>query len=261
MTVMDEGFGTSVRKVDDQTLDVRVTINPNLSTVASVPPAIQDIKYHFKLVANNAGATIQDEKDSGVRHALWRMPDDIARYGSRDTGGDNWCSRGTYNWLSSNKSLITSIDDVSGEHARYIGHSTHAYGTDIDMYHFYRFPGAVSGGQNYEKLVADTRLAIQATPEGLAAKQRVIAWVNATRTGLANLAANGSVSQLFYVLGSPANGLSSGWARDLLKTGQTTVGTQVLNLSLGTWTNTKYIPRADHNDHVHITLNRSLIDN
>jgi hypothetical protein len=156
-------------------------------------------------------------------------------------------------------SLLTAINDVSGEHARNIGHSSHQYGTDIDMFHFYKFPNAVSGKDNYAKLRADTLLAIQTGTNGTAARQRVINWVSATRAGLDKLAAKAEVSQLLYAKGSSATGLAEGWARDLLKTGQTTVSGQALNLGLGTWTNSKYVPRSDHDDHVHVTLNRATL--
>src|SRR5262249_30496153 len=149
--------------------------------------------------------------------------------------------------------------------ARDLGHTTHQYGTDIDIYHFYTFPGAISGADNYAKLRSDAILAIQTTStdptiqQAIAARQRVIGCVSKTRTGLDNLAANETVSQLLYALGSAGGGLSRGWARDLLTSGQTTVSGQTLNLGLQTWSNSKYIPRNDHNDHIHIALDRALL--
>jgi hypothetical protein len=233
------------------------------STVASQPPPAHQLKYRFKLVVDVNGTEATDEKESGERRGLWRMPDGFARYSTRDAGGDDWASRGTYNWLSSNATLITKINDISGEHGRNIGHQTHKHGTDIDIYHFFTFPGAISGGDNYNKLVADVQLAIKtgnADPvvaaEAQAAKARVIAWVNATHTGLDNLAASSTVIELRYALGSAATGLSSGWARDLLKTGKTMVSGQELDLGTGAWSNSKYIPVSDHNDHIHVTLSR-----
>jgi hypothetical protein len=259
MKVLDEGIGAAVRQVDDQNIDVQVTMNPTASTVVGQPPPTHNIKYRFKLTASNAGSTIQDEKTSEELHALWRMPDGLTRYGARDQGGDDWCSKGTYNWLSTNTSLVTAIDDISGEHARHIGHASHFYGTDIDMFHFYRFPNAVSGGDNYSKLRADTLLSIQTGSDGTAARQRVISWVNATRTGLDKLAAKAEVSQLLYAKGAATTGLSAGWARDLLQTGKITVSGQALNLGLASWTNSKYVPRSDHDDHLHVTLSRSVL--
>jgi hypothetical protein len=91
-----------------------------------------------------------------------------------------------------------------------------------------------------------------------AAKSRVTSWVSESRTGLDNLAANATVSQLLYVLGEAFNGLPAGWARDLLKTGKVTISTgQTLDLGSGTWSNTKYVPRNDHNDHAHVSSESS----
>jgi hypothetical protein len=267
MTVVDEPVGSgSVEEIDAHTLRVRVSIKAVSSTVASQPPPAHQLKYRFKLVVDVNGTEVSDEKESGERRGLWRMPDGFARYSTRDTGGDDWCSRGTYNWLAANSSLITKINDISGEHGRNIGHQTHKYGTDIDMFHLYTFPGAVSGGDNYQKLVADVKLAINTgssdpivAAQATAAKQRVKAWVIATHTGLDALAASPTVIELRYALGAAATGLSSGWARDLLNTGKTTVSGQTLDLGTGTWNNSKYIPVNDHNDHIHITLSRPAL--
>lgn len=265
MTVVDEAPGSgSVEVVNDTTVRVRVSIKATASTVASQPPPAHQLKYRFKLVVDVNGTEASDEKESGERRGLWTMPDGFARYSTpRDIGGDEWCSRGTYNWLSSNASLITRINDISGEHGRNIGHQTHKHGTDIDIFHFFTFPGAVSGGDNYNKLVADVQLAIKtdnADPviaaQAQAAKERVISWVTATHTGLDNLAASSTVIELRYALGAAATGLSSGWARDLLKTGKITVSGKELDLGTGTWSNSKYIPVNDHNDHIHVTLSR-----
>ncbi len=267
MTVVDEApGGDSVEEIDEHTLRVRVSIKAIASTVASQPPPTHQLKYRFKLVVDVNGTEVSDEKESGERRGLWRMPDGFARYSTRDAGGDDWCSRGTYNWLTTNSSLITKINDISGEHGRNIGHASHKYGTDIDMFHLYTFPGAVSGGSNYEKLVADVKLAINTgssdpavAAQATVAKQRVTAWVTATHTGLDALAASSTVIELRYALGASTTGLSSGWARELLKTGKTTVSGQMLDLGTGTWNNTKYIPVNDHNDHIHITLDRKVL--
>lgn len=268
MIVVDEApGGSNVQIVDAETLKVRVSMHsPTVSTISSQPPPTHKFKYKFKLFVNDNGTEVTDEKESGERRALWRMPDGFNRYGSRDNGGDNWSSRGTYNWLSANSGLITRIDDISGEHGRNIGHQTHKYGTDIDMYHFYTFPGAVSGGDNYAKLTADVKLAININSpdpviqaQALAAKQRVTDWVTASRNGLTALANNSTVIELRYALGSATTGLSAGWARDLLKTGITTVSGQTLDLGTGVWNNSKYIPVGDHDHHVHITLSRPAL--
>lgn len=273
MTVVDTGVGYTVQEIDASTLRVVVTmpdIVPTPSTVASQPPPTHQISYRFKLFVDVNGIEATAEKDSDPRHALWRMPDSFARYspvsGGRDAGGDDWSSRGAYNWLEQYRAQITSINDISGEHARNISHATHARGTDIDMYHFYTFPSATTGSSNYVLLRADVLLApgitstdpiIKANAE--AARGRVIAWVTATRNGINGLAASSQVAELLHILGAAGSGLTNGWGRDLLQTGQTTVNGQALNLGLGTWSNAKYVPRWDHNDHVHITLDRAAL--
>jgi hypothetical protein len=269
MTVVDEAPGNgSVEEIDQKTLRVRVSIKPKPSTVASQPPPTHQIKYRFKVVATVDGADVSDEKDSGECRALWRMPDGFARYSTRDAGGDDWCSRGTYNWLEANATLITKINDVSGEHGRNIGHKSHKYGTDIDMFHFYTFPGADSGGKNYQKLVEDVKAAVDSGTAGQAAKQRVKTWISTTRAGLDALAAKPEVAELRYALGWGFSsdhpneaGLSAGWAKELLTTGKTTVSGATLIADTTSWTNKnqRYIAVNDHNDHVHITLSRPVL--
>jgi hypothetical protein len=258
-----------VQILDEETLRVRVSVKPKPSTVPSQPPPTHQLKYRFKVIANADGTDVFDEKDSGECNGLWRMPDGFSRYSIREAGGDDWCSRGTYNWLSANSSLITRINDISGEHGRNIGHTSHKRGTDIDMFHFYTFPGAQSGGQNYNKLVENVKLAVTAGSGGQAAKQRVTEWVTASQVGLDALAAKAEVKKLIYANGwgfdskdHPGElGLNSGWAYDLLTTGQTSVNGTILDLGTGVWTNTndKYDPADDHNDHVHIALDPSKL--
>jgi hypothetical protein len=279
MTVVDEApGGASVQQLNENSLRVRVSLKDKSSTVASQPPPAHLLKYHFKLVVTANGSDVSDEKDSGERRGLWRMPNGLARFSpasatvGRDDGGDDWCSRGAYNWLSANSSLfsttsssrITSINDISGEHGRNIGHSlSHFYGTDIDMFHFYTFPGAGSGGENYAKLIEDVKAAVNTTAAGQAARQRVTDWATKTRSGLDTLAAKTEVRQLIYANGwgyGPKHlneiGLTGGWARALLTTGKTSVGGSTLDLGLVAWSNTKYIAANDHNDHVHLALDR-----
>ncbi len=267
MTVVDEAPGTaptsSVEEIDAQTLRIRVSLKSTPSSVNTQPPPTHKLKYRFKLAVDDAGTEVTDEKDSGDRRGLWRMPAGFGRYSTRDTGGDDWSSKGAYGWLDANRPLITKINDVSGEHGRDIGHQTHKHGTDIDAFHFYTFPGAVSGGDNYAKLRADVILASSTAPANLAqaaaAKQRVIGWISATKIGLDNLANNATVVELRYALGGGGGGLQSGWARDILKTGKTTIAGVALDFGTGTWSNAKYLPVGDHNDHIHITLSRPAL--
>ena len=278
MTVLqDVNAGSADATIEAQTdttatLKLRATIGNPASTVAGAPPPARDIGYHFTVKAMDAnGNEISDEKDLNARRALWRMPDGLGRYGARDAGGDDWISRGAYTWLGSNSGLLREIDDVSGEHGRNIGHKTHARGTDIDSYHFYRFPGAVSGGQNHTLLTNDVVLAFQTLqvpppPAATAALARVNAWLAATRTGLTNLAALASVSQLIHCDGIATQGLADSWCQTLIRTGvvtrttSTPTGpvTQTLTLG-GSFSNAKMLWQDDHNNHVHVTLNPAQI--
>lgn len=268
--------GVEVVSQDDTkaTLNVRVTLSTMASTVAGAPPPTRDLTYRIKAKGTDAnGAPLSDQKDVTGKRSLWRMPDGIARYGSRDVGGDDWAARGTYNWLTANLSLIRPINDISGEHGIDLGHLTHARGTDIDMYHFYLFPGIGTGpGQglaNFNSLKADViaAFATLGTPpipaEATAAKGRVAAWVAATRTGLTNLAANAAVATVIHCSGPASQGLPAGWCRALLTTGKATRTTavpnapplvQTVDFGGGAYTNSKMVNNNIHNDHIHITL-------
>lgn len=266
--------GVTVVSQDDRSakLRVRVTHDNPASTVASQPPPTRDTAYRFIVKGTAAdGTELRDEKEARGKRALWRMPDGISRYGRRDPGGDDWVARGTYNWLLTYRSLISAIDDISGEHGRDIGHDTHGRGTDIDAYHFYRFPGAVSGGQNYtalknDMLAAFGTLATPVPPAATAAFIRVAAWITATRNGLTNLATLNSVRELLYCYGTAAGTLPEGWCSALIRTGtvsRTVVGptvmlTETLNFG-GAFADPKVFYRDDHNDHLHVTLHAELI--
>lgn len=268
--VVDEGPGDNVQVVDNETLRVRVTFHTASSSIASTPPPTSSLIYRFRVQADDGGQTLEDQKDSGARNALWRMPDGIARYGARDAGGDDWTSRGTYNWLNTHSTLLTRVDDISGEHARNIGHNTHERGVDIDMFHFYTFPGGVSGGANYTKLAENVIGALNGDGN---AHGRVLAWVNATRTGMNNLLARPEVSRLYYTIGSVTQqqvggvtiALGAGWAESLIETGTVTATTgQSLDLGVGNWTHansTRITYNAVHNSHIHIALNSGALQN
>lgn len=270
MTLVEEGPGPNVVVVDEGHIRVRVSLHGTASTVNSTPPPTQQLTYRFRVQAELDSATIEDERDSAARQALWRMPDGLARYGARDVGLDDWSSLGCYDWLQQHSSLVTRIDDISGEHSRNIGHRGHERGVDIDQFHYYTFTGAASGGDNYSRL----RSAVLAALSGdAAARGRVSDWVTATRTGLADLLELNDVSRLYYAIGSQAQqasagvnlSLAAGWARSLIQTGSVTAaGGQVLNTGLGAWAeanNDRVTYNAVHNSHIHIALNAGLLAN
>ena len=270
--IFEEGPGPNVQIVDNERIRVRVSYHTVASTVNSIPPPIHQITYRFRVQADYNGATLEDERDSGIRRGLWRMPNGFARYGVRDAGLDDWASRGAYSWMDTNRALLTRIDDISGEHARDIGHATHERGVDIDEFHYYTFPGgAGSGGGNYNALMTNV---FNAMNGDAAAAGRVAAWVTATRDGLANLHALNTVNRLYYAIGSAGSRqvapgvtiqLNGGWAQALIQNGTVTAGSgQVLNTNLGVWTlatSARITYNAVHNTHVHVALNSALLPN
>jgi hypothetical protein len=268
MTVVDEAPGANFQIVDEGHVRVRVTMTSTPSTVTTTPPPTDQITYRFTVQAEGGGQTFQDERESGFRHALWRMPAAIARYGVRDQGLDDWASRGCYSWLTQNANLVTSIDDISGEHARNIGHNTHERGVDIDQFHYYTFPGGGSGGNNY---VALRNAVFSAMGGNAAAATQVASWVSASRAGLQALLARPEVNVLYYAIGNAEQQvtttrtirLSEGWAQSLIRNGSVTAITgEVLDTSLGAWSQagtSRMQYNAIHNSHIHIALNSTML--
>ena len=262
----DEAPGSArVQQVNDSTLRVQVTFSDEASQVASTPPPSEQIRYRFKLKGRAADDEVleSDPKESAAYFALWRMPDGLARYGMRDQGRDDWAAQSTYSWLDDNRNLVTRIDDISGEHARNIGHQTHQQGRDIDMFHVYTFPnGAVSGTQNYLRLVENVQAALNGDA---AALNRVNAWASQTRDRFDDLIADNNVRRIYYAIGRAVVGqgqttLTAGWAQQLLEQGTyTNPDGLTINLAAGGWGNAgdaKMRYNATHNNHFHVALQR-----
>ena len=262
----DEAPGSArVQQVNDSTLRVQVTFSDEASQVASTPPPSEQIRYRFKLKGRAADDEVleSDPKESAAYFALWRMPDGLARYGMRDQGRDDWAAQSTYSWLDDNRALVTRIDDISGEHARNIGHQTHHQGRDIDMFHVYTFPnGAVSGTQNYLRLVENVQAALNGDA---AALNRVNAWASQTRDRFDDLIADNNVRRIYYAIGGAVAGegqttLTAGWAQQLLEQGTyTNPDGLTINLAAGGWGNAgdaKMRYNATHNNHFHVALQR-----
>jgi hypothetical protein len=263
-TVVDEAPGsTRVRLLNDTTLRVEVTFSSSSSQIASTPPPSDQIYYSFTLKGSKSnGQEVESEvKNSATYYALWRMPDGLPRYGMRDPGLDDWVSLNTYNWLVTNQNLVTRIDDISGEHARNIGHQGHAEGREIDMFHVYTFPnGGGSGGQNYLRLRENVQAALNNNAQAIAL---VTAWATATRNRFDQLLANNNVQRIYYAIGDAVQGagqtrLTNGWARELLVNGTyTNPDGLVINLNIGVWGNANNQMmgyNSVHNSHFHVTL-------
>jgi hypothetical protein len=219
--------GVSVVAQDENSvsLNVRATFENLASAISSVPPTTRDLYY--RVAVNGIGddnRRLEAERASDRRRALWRKPDVIDRYGTSDLGLDDWTARGTYNWLVANSGLIRRVDDISGEHGRNIGHDTHGHGTEVDAYHFYRFPNAVSGQDNFVRLRENLLVAFGTLNNPIPAQAadsygRVSAWIVATRNGLTALAGQKSVRSIIYCLGLAKDGLQDDWCRSLIQTG------------------------------------------
>ena len=268
--IYEEAPGPNVQVVDNERIRVRVSYQTVASTVNSIPPPVRQITYRFRVQADFNGQTLEDERDSGIRNSLWRMPNGFARYGARDAGLDDWAARGAYLWMDTNRALLTRIDDISGEHARDIGHQTHERGVDIDQFHYYTFPGGgASGGGNYTALNTNV---FNAMNGDAAAAGRVAAWVTATRAGLEPLHALNTVNRLYYAIGNAGNRqvsptrtirLNGGWAQALIQNGTVTAASgEVLNTNLGVWTlatSNRITYNAIHNSHIHVALNSATL--
>lgn len=264
---LDEAPGVNVTTPNASTVRAVVTFKSNASSVNGVPPPSNLFQHKYTLKATAAdGSEMSAEKTDTSKRPLWRMPGGFARYSTREPGHDDWVSHRTYNWMVANAQRLNAINDVSGEHGKDLGHSTHGRGSDIDMYHFYTFPGAAatSGTSNYNMLLArvldlpklnSTNPAIQAV--GQAAQTQIVAWINASRAGIDTLAADADVLQIGYIRGGPNAAAIAGanWGQTLLTTGRVTVNGVPFNLGTGAWNNAKYHAWADHHHHVHLTLN------
>jgi len=288
LTLVNAGIGAPlVEQINSTatsiTLKVRVTIGPENSFIlnGAGPPPFHNIRYRFMVTANLNGTPLTAQRDSALRSALWRMPPGFPRFspeaGQRDTGGDDWVAKGTYEWLLANSNLLPPINDISGEHARNLGHVAHRSGTDIDTYHFTNLlTGPRNGTKNYRRLATLTLAALRDNDQN--AKTVVADWFATARSRISALAALPTVAQIIFAEGCPWSGtcivgppsgsldvlLPPGWVRKLLTTGIVTddAAGRVLNIggSFDAAAN-KTIFQNDHNNHVHIDLDDSNLNN
>lgn len=256
---------TRVEQINDKQYRVTVTHDANqVSDIASQPPAFHNFRYRFTVEGMKNGVPLPESavRESSGINALWRMPDGMTRFGGRDAGGDDWSAKGTYEWLVQNANLVPAINDVSGEHGRNIGHQSHRRGTDIDTYLFVDLTGNHGpAGTNYNRIRDRT---IAAVGGNIAAQNDVINFIEQSRNGLDDLAALNSVAQLIYTRGAQSGVLPAGWAHLLITTGQFQYGLNNANTfdtGLGNWAQGKVRYQNDHNDHLHIDLNDTVLNN
>jgi hypothetical protein len=255
--------GNQVERSGERELSVEVTYSGgDGSQVESAPPPTDGIRYEITLrgVTGEGEVIESDSMQSGAFHALWRMPDVFRhqRFGDPDPGGDDWVAQCTYTWLEENEDLVTRINDISGEHARNIGHDEHVTGRDIDMFHVYTFPGGEArGGANYWRLVLATRGALNGEQVHL---DRLNDWAVQTRERFEDLFEAGQVARIIYARGIAHNDaqphLTEGWAESLLRDGNyaNEHGLEI-ELPAGAWETPRSL-RFDnqHNTHFHVQL-------
>jgi hypothetical protein len=261
--IFEEGAGANVQVINDTTLRVRATFHAG-GTVSTVPPPAHAIIYKFIVFANlSDGTEVSGDAISATKRALWRMQaywrDPARRYGMRDQGHDDWLSARTWEYLNRHGALLTRIDDISGEHGRDIGHATHDVGTDIDLYHVYKFTGATSGIDNYNRL-RNALIRVLSLPSEQTANDHaaITSWVADTRQRFAAILSQTDAQTIYYAIGSAhtASGISlpRGWARTLLVEGAISASSQRFDTGLGAWSypQTRLVYNAVHNSHIHI---------
>ena len=261
--IYEEGPGANVQVINENTLRVRVTFHAG-GTVNTEPPPAHAITYKFTVFANlSDGTEVSDDAISSAKRALWRMQafwrDPARRYGARDAGHDDWLSARTWDYINQHGALLTRIDDISGEHGRDIDHTSHDVGTDIDLYHVYRFAGATSGIDNYYRLRNTLIRALSLPAEQTAADRAALtSWVADTRPRFTAILSNTDAQALYYSIGSAYTAaginLPRGWARSLLVDGVVTASGQQFDTGLGAWgfPQDRLDYDATHNSHFHI---------
>ncbi len=263
--IVDQGSVTGpASSSSDKEFDVEVTFgraNTMASPANGVPPEAHNLQYKIEVTAPVGGTDQMTDATSAGHTALWKMPDGFARYSVRDRGGDEWSAKGTYEWMVANGPLInTRIYDVSGEHGRNIGHTTHRRGTDIDIYLFGQdfSPVQHRASTNYAQAQSLTN---QALNGDAAAEATITAWFAAQRAGVQALVANADVAQVRALFGTAFGVLPDGWAQSLFATGSVT-GTNSVTLSIGGGlTNAKIVHDNTRNNHHHIDLNDRRLNN
>lgn len=272
---------------------VRVTLDSLDSRLPISSPSTHETQYRFTVEVDQNGLKAKDteivrtifsaappstDRITRPLHALWHMPSAFLRFapttGVREEGGDDWTSRGAYEWLVNNRNLITAVDDIAGEHARNVGHESHRSGTEFDIQPFY----VLGGSDQYISLRTTTWLAFEVDNPDPATQARAREalrdlqnWIRDTRAGLQRLLANDKVQEVRYLDGDVCGSggpkfsdkLPPLWAAQLLHNGviRDTTG-RVLDAFTGSWAavpDSRLILGCESRDRVHVALNRCLL--
>lgn len=156
--------------------------------------------------ARSANFTVQTGYQQGDPQTwpLYRAPQGLARYSTRDDGGDDWCTPGVYRFLNNaaNQSMIVAFNDISGEHGRNLRHTSHRLGTDIDFVNPapQEAGGAASGSDQYVYLQQQIQTAVWGATDAAkqAAIQQLQNWVASARQRLALFLARPDVTSVYY---------------------------------------------------------------
>lgn len=156
--------------------------------------------------ARSADFTVQTGHQQGDPQTwpLYRAPQGLARYSTRDDGGDDWCTPGVYRFLNNpaHQSMIVAFNDISGEHGRNLGHRSHRLGTDIDFINPapQEAGGAASGSAQYVYLQQQIQTAVWGTTEAIrqTAIQNLQNWVLSARQRLGLFLVRPEVPLVYY---------------------------------------------------------------
>jgi hypothetical protein len=185
--------------------------------------------------------------------ALWQSPFYAVksrRYSTRETGGDGWASVRMYNWMLTT-SLLSRYNDISGEHSRDLGHSTHENGNHIDIFHYYTIDSS-SGQNNFAAFI-----------KAVLAKDlnKVKGWIEIHRTRFDQLNSDSEVIE--FITHSGKNKwnnnpkFTSNWLRFLFETGKSKK--LDLDLNLDEWKSPAKLrwespTSIEHSHHIHIQI-------
>lgn len=282
MIVTDDQASTNVNDPvylnSENKVDVRVTDRP--STILTHPPPADKVRYEFNVSTElTNGDFVSTSKESRQYDALWRKPLILARFGDPCTGGrhgctghDDWSLQGTYRWLEANQYYIPAVNDISGEHARDIGHEEHESGADIDMFYFSPMEGTENGGRNY-RLLACTLTQVYRGDN--IARNRIIAWIRVNRQSFEHFLAQRQVGKILFSGGLRIDrnlicdgrrhhtNFNAGWIRSLLNEGMaiSSDGRRHVFLPRGEllWEppnrrKLRYLFDESHTTHMHVSL-------
>lgn len=255
----DTAIGGSAFQRGDTANDFQAQVGfvaPNPASVVDVPDRPGDDRVAYRL---GVEATVDGETASASATTNRLVPffagvlEGEARSGNPDLGGDDWATGTTFRWVLDNRALLgPAIGDISGEHGRNIGHTTHRRGNDID---FRQYGGVGGGAAIYQDARDDAVAAIGGDADRLA---EITAFVETQRAGIENLLANDAVDFLYGPYGEAFGVLPEGWLDSLIQTGQILDGPGNVLLDIGGSLNAQgsYIPRTqnDHNDHYHVRI-------